>query len=101
NTGSRNFTYIYIRTGAKFKEVLDTLYKRKIIINHISFEQVARKKNYPVNIHPGKYKITAGMSNNQLVNELRSGSQEPVKITFNNIRKKENLAGRIAEKLEP
>jgi UPF0755 protein len=94
-------TYIYIRTGAEYKDVLDTLYSRKIIINHTSFEQVAKKKNYPALVRPGKYKITAGMSNNKLVNELRSGDQEPIKITFNSIRKKEELAGKLAQKMEP
>jgi UPF0755 protein len=52
-------------------------------------------------VHPGKYKISEGMSNNALVNELRSGNQEPVKITFNNIRKKEELAGKLSKMLEP
>jgi UPF0755 protein len=99
--GGQKSTYIYIRTGAKYTEVLDTLYRRKIIINHTSFEQVARKKKYPSMIHPGKYKITVGMSNNSLVNALRSGNQEPVKITFNNIRKKEELAGKMSKFLEP
>jgi len=99
--GGQKSTYIYIRTGASYSEVLDTLYKRKLIINHVSFEQVAKKKKYPSMVHPGKYKITEGMSNNALVNELRSGEQEPVKITFNNIRKKEELAGKLGEKLEP
>jgi UPF0755 protein len=99
--GGQKFTYIYIRTGATYKDVLDTLYERKIIINHLSFEQVAKKKKYPSMIHPGKYKITEGMSNNSLVNELRSGDQEPVKITFTSIRKKEDLAGKMGKALEP
>ena len=99
--GGQSSTYIYIRTGAKYKDVLDTLYDRKLIINHNSFEQVAKKKSYPLLVHPGKYKITTGMSNNALINELRSGNQEPVKITFNSVRKKEDLAGKLGAKIEP
>lgn len=101
NLNGKSYTHIYIRTGAGYDEVLDTLYSRKIIINHLSFEQVAKKKKYPSLVHAGRYKITAGMSNNQLINELRSGDQDPIKITFNNIRKKEELAGKLGEKLEP
>jgi UPF0755 protein len=101
NLKGQKSTYIYIRTGAKYQEVLDTLIQRNILVNQTSFEQVAKKKKYPALVRPGKYKISAGMSNNALVNELRSGEQEPVKITFNSIRKKEELAGRLAQKLEP
>jgi UPF0755 protein len=77
------------------------LYKRNLIINHLSFEQVAKKKKYPSMVHAGRYRINAGMSNNTLINELRSGSQEPVKFTFNNVRKKEDMAGKLGNKLEP
>ncbi len=97
----KNHSYLYIRTGAGYDEVLDSLYSHNIIINHLSFEQVAKKKHYPSMVHAGRYIITAGMSNNQLVNELRSGNQDPVKFTFNNVRKKEELAGKLAGKLEP
>ena len=97
----KNYTYLYIRTGARYDEVLDSLYKRNLIINHLSFEQVAKKKKYPSMVHAGRYRINAGMSNNTLINELRSGSQEPVKFTFNNVRKKEDMAGKLGNKLEP
>ena len=40
------------------------------------------------------------MSNNQLINLLRSGRQTPVKVTFNNIRTKQQLAGQIAARIE-
>ena len=97
----KSYVHIYIRTGAGYDEVLDTLYKRGIIINHLSFEQVAKKKKYPLLVHAGRYRINAGMSNNQLINELRLGQQDPIKITFNNVRKKEDLAGKLGDKLEP
>ena len=97
----KNYTYLYIKTGAGYDEVLDSLYKRNLIINHLSFEQVAKKKKYPLLVHAGRYRINAGMSNNTLINELRSGSQEPVKFTFNNVRKKEDMAGKLGNKLEP
>lgn len=99
--GGKKYTYLYIRTGAGYDEVLDSLYKRNLIVNHLSFEQVAKKKKYPTMVHAGRYRINAGMSNNALINELRSGNQEPVKFTFNNVRKKEDMAGKLGNKLEP
>jgi UPF0755 protein len=61
---------------------------------------VAIKKNYPRHVYPGRYILRGGTSNDRLVNMLRSGSQEPVKLVFNNIRSKEDLAGTLAEQIE-
>jgi UPF0755 protein len=40
------------------------------------------------------------MSNKQIITKLRSKQQDPVKLVFNNIRVKEELAGHISEQLE-
>ena len=40
------------------------------------------------------------MNNNELVNLLRSGRQTPVDVVFNNVRTKEQFAGKIASQLE-
>ncbi|MGJ8745966.1 endolytic transglycosylase MltG [Polaribacter sp.] len=48
----------------------------------------------------GRYVLVKGMSNNDLVNMLRSGRQTPLKISFNNQDTLEKFAGRIAAQLE-
>jgi UPF0755 protein len=40
------------------------------------------------------------MSNNELINMLRSGRQEPVSLTFNNLRTEKQLAKRLDSQLE-
>jgi UPF0755 protein len=40
------------------------------------------------------------MSNRQLINMLKAGNQEPVKLAFQNIRLKENFVGMVAKKIE-
>jgi UPF0755 protein len=40
------------------------------------------------------------MNNNNLINLLKSGRQEPVKLVFNNVRTKYQLAGKISKQLE-
>ncbi|PKP18083.1 MAG: endolytic transglycosylase MltG [Bacteroidetes bacterium HGW-Bacteroidetes-21] len=97
---TKNETYLYIPTGSDFDAVMQILQNKGWLINTASFEWVAELKNYPSQVKPGKYKIKKGMSNNDLVNLLRSGRQEPVKVTFNNIRKPEELAGRVASYIE-
>ncbi|MCF6241380.1 MAG: endolytic transglycosylase MltG [Bacteroidales bacterium] len=91
--------YLYIPTGADYTNVIDSLSKYNILKNKESFIWLSEKKNYK-KIRPGRYEITNGMSNNQLINMLRAGLQKPVKLTFNNIRTKEELAGKISKTLE-
>jgi len=91
---------VYIPSNANFEKVKTILYQKGLIINRKSFEWVAQKKAYPTHIHPGKYLVKKGMSNNTLINMLRSGKQEPVKLVFNNIRTKMDLAQRISEQIE-
>ncbi len=92
--------YIYIPTGAGYKDVINILYTNNLIVNRSSFEWVAEKKNYANNVKPGKYKISPNLSNNALINLLRSGRQESVKLVFNKIRTKERFAGIIAKQIE-
>ena len=92
--------HFYIRTGADFNEVLDKLSSGNIIINAGTFEWLADYKDYKTHIKPGKYLIADGMNNNDLINMLKSGRQEPVKLVFNNVRTKYQLAGKIAKQLE-
>ena len=48
----------------------------------------------------GRYLLKKEMSNNDLVNLLRSGNQTPIKLSFNNQDSLEKLASRIAQQLE-
>ncbi|HRH39155.1 MAG TPA: endolytic transglycosylase MltG, partial [Flavobacteriales bacterium] len=56
---------------------------------------------YTDHIKPGRYRVDRGMSMNDLVNMLRSGDQEAVRITFSNVDHLPELAGRLSRKLEP
>ena len=91
---------VYIPTNSTYEDVQSILSEANILLNPKSFNWVAQKKAYPENIHPGHYVLKNGMNNNQLVNLLRGGLQTPVKVTFNNIRDVDQLAGRIATQIE-
>lgn len=91
---------IYIPTGSTYEDVTAILSEAHILVNPKSFNWVAKKKEYPDNIRPGRYVIGNGISNNRLVNMLRGGLQSPVNVTFNNLRDVDQLAGRIAKQLE-
>lgn len=91
---------LYIPTGSDFDQVKIILTEAGFLVNEKSFFWLADKKEYAQNIRPGRYIVSNGMSNNQLVNMLRGGLQSPVKVTFNNIRDVDMLAGRIAKQIE-
>ena len=92
--------FIYIPTDASFEDVLKQLTEKGIIISSSSFRWISEKKHYIKNIKSGRYLIQDGMNNNELVNLLRSGRQTPVNVVFNNIRTKEEFAGKISHQLE-
>ena len=101
NTGNSQSTLIYIPANSSFEAVTDTLTKNNLLIDPAAFVWVAERKKYPENIKPGCYKVRNGMTNNELINLLRSGNQTPVNVTFNNIRTLPQLAGQIAKRIEP
>jgi UPF0755 protein len=95
-----NEKYIYIPTGAKFHQVIQILSESGLLINANSFEWLATTKKYTTNIKSGRYRINRDLNNNELINLLRSGKQTPIRVTFNNLRNKEQLCGKIANQIE-
>ncbi|MBI5541801.1 MAG: endolytic transglycosylase MltG [Bacteroidia bacterium] len=93
-------TYLYIPTGSNFNDLLQILNKDSLLLDVSSFEWLSEQKNYVDHIKPGKYKISNDMSNNELINLLRSGEQEPVNLVIRGFRTKEELAGKIGANLE-
>ncbi len=95
-----NSSVIYIPTGSDYQQVINILKDKDLIRNIRSFNWVAKRKMYPSLVRPGAYKIEKGWNNSTLIDRLRSGVQTPVKVTFNNIRFREDLAGRLSRYLE-
>jgi len=91
---------IKIPTGSKFEDVKQLLYKNGLIIHRNNFEWVADFKKYGELIKPGNYSIKNGMSNNDLINLLRSGNQTPIKVIFNNNKNTLDLASKVASQIE-
>ena len=92
--------FIYIPTGASFEDVLQQLSAEGIIISSSTFRWISERKHYTKNIKSGRYLVKDGMNNNELVNLFRSGRQTPVNVVFNNVRTKEEFAGKISHQIE-
>ena len=63
------------------------------------FDALAKQKKYVSNIKAGKFIIKKGMSNNDIINSIRSNNM-PVKLSFNNQNSLEKLAGRVSKQIE-
>lgn len=92
--------FLYIPGNSNYDTVISILGDAGILKDIKSFEWTATRKNYANHINPGRYLLKHRMSNNELVNLLRSGKQTPVDLTFNNIRTLQHFSARIAEQLE-
>jgi UPF0755 protein len=89
--------FVYIPTSAPFSEVKAQL--EPLLKDVGSFGAAAARKGYVSNVKGGKYSIRKGMSNNDIINTLRS-TNIPIKVSFNNQETLGALAGRIAEQIE-
>jgi len=79
-----------------FSKVTDSLGIEDVRV----LDWIAKKKSYPSHIKAGRFLFTGEMSYVGLIDKLRSGDQEPVNVTFNNIRTLNDLAGKVGGQIE-
>ena len=89
--------YVYIPTGASYDEVRNDL--EPLLISIDKFDVLAQQKKYMSNVRPGRYRISKGMTNNDIINSLRS-QNIPITVAFNNQHSLRQLAKRISDQIE-
>jgi UPF0755 protein len=90
---------LVVKPGDNFKSVQKVLHEGRYVQDLISFSFLARLMDYDENIKPGRFVLRKNMTNLQAIRTLRNGIQEPVKITFNNVRLISELAEKITKNL--
>jgi UPF0755 protein len=90
---------LIIEKGATFKDVQAQLHKGDFTQDLISFSFLAKLMDYDTEIKPGRYILQPNQTNIQAIRVLRAGIQEPVKITFNNVRLIKDLSEKITRNL--
>jgi UPF0755 protein len=95
-----NEAYLYIRTGATIDDVYAEIKSKNILKKVGTFSQAAAKMDLAAHLKPGRYKLDKKLTNRALINMIKAGNQEPVKLKFHNIRRKEDFAGYLAKNLE-
>ncbi|HET8804682.1 MAG TPA: endolytic transglycosylase MltG, partial [Aequorivita sp.] len=94
---NNNEAHVYISTKATIDDVVAEL--EPLLRDIESFYAVADQKKYASNVKPGHFIIKKGMTNNDIVNVLRSRNI-PINIKFNNQERLEDLAGHISKQIE-
>ncbi|WP_347159829.1 endolytic transglycosylase MltG [Pontibacter chitinilyticus] len=94
-------TYVYIPKGATFVQAMDSVEATGVVVDRLSMRFLAKLMDYDKAVKPGRYKLVNGWTNRQLISSLRSGEQTPVKLTFNNVRLRSQLAKKLAAEVEP
>ena len=90
-----DFAHIYIKTETTYDQLLNQVDPYLSRID--DFDVLAKRKKY--NVRPGKYILNKGMSNNDIINSLRSNNI-PVNVIFNNVNDLNDLAGKLSNQIE-
>ena len=91
--------YIYVNENKDYNDLLSQLQSIAHIKDVNTFDYIARTVKYPKKMRTGRYAVTPAMTCKHLLQNLRNGSQIPCRVTFNNIRLKEDFVRRISEQL--
>lgn len=89
----------YVHTGTTYDQLIDDLESKQLIDSRKDFEWTAQLKKFE-KPRPGRYRIREGMTYRELINMFAAGLQEPVMITFNTVRTKQDLARQVGRYLE-
>lgn len=89
--------FIYIQTNASYEDVREDL--KPLLLDIETFDALAKQKKYVYNVKPGRYRISKGMTNNDIINSIRSINL-PITVAFNNQHSLPQLAQRISGQIE-
>jgi UPF0755 protein len=97
--GNEKFV-LYVPKNSTYESLMDSLHKHKIINDEVAFGFMTKRMGLRESIKPGRYEIKPNAANKEIISKIRSGTQDAVKLTFNNVRTKEDLIKKIGTKLD-
>ncbi len=86
-----------IRTGASFRKVQEDLGNNNFVNDMGPSVFLARLSGYDKEITPGRFILRRNMTNLQALKILKSGKQEPVKVTFSYVRLRQELVEKMTK----
>ena len=91
--------FFAIPSGTTFSELQDKLANERIVNALVSFSFLAKLKDLDTQVKAGMYLIKKDMTNPELINLLRSGSQTPIQLTFSTARLLNQLPKKLTKGL--
>ena len=91
---------LFLPEGISYDAVIDTLINRKCISSREGFDAMSRLRRYKKHVKSGSYIVDAEMPYYDLVNKLRAGRQDPIKITIGSFRSLDGLCSKLGERFE-
>lgn len=98
--GESHLVYVYPQTT--FEALMDSVSTYYTTASPASLRLHCRLMRWPGSrpyVRTGRYLLPAQMGSRTFVGKFRSGDQQPVRLTFHNIRTAEQLSGRLASQL--
>ena len=99
-TANNESETIFLPTGTTYDAVIDSLDAHNCIGNHAVFNTMARLRHYRDNVKGGCYTIGAHDNVWNTLTKLYYGNQDPIRVTINKYRTKEQLCKYLDKKLE-
>ena len=103
NSSSTSFKgeqkHIFISSGTTFEALSSILFRDSIVSDTTDFSRLAGLKKFS-SVKPGRYLIAKGKSHNAIINQLRIGNQDPVRVVIRGQRLPADMAGTISSQLE-
>ena len=90
---------LLIPKGADFEYVANTLASDNVLKDVGAFRRISGIRKYDQLVKPGRYTIKPGTNNWKLVEKLRAGDQDQMKLLFRSHRTLDELATEIADQL--
>jgi UPF0755 protein len=91
-TGEKGYL-LFVSEENTLDDITRELTTAGVMIRPTTFTLLAEKTQSDRLLKPGRYLITDGMSNHQLLQRLRNGLQTPLMFTFNNLNFIEDFCG--------
>ncbi|MHC5352923.1 endolytic transglycosylase MltG [Myroides sp. LJL115] len=88
--------YVYVKDSDNFYDVLNVI--SPYLQDKEGFLEIAEQRQYPYNVSGGRFKLRNGMNSYDIIEALRVNL--PVRLTFNNQERIENLAQRISSQIQ-
>jgi UPF0755 protein len=80
--------------------VLDSLRRQELLLEPATFTWLAKRRNYPAHVRPGRYLLGFGASNSALLDKLMLGPQDTVAFQLDAFKYKPQLTRQVARQLE-